>query len=397
MSAKRNIGLLFAVTFFHNLIPAYVIERLFWAERGLGVSAVVACEVIYAISIVVMEVPSGVLADRVGRRKMLLVGAVLALVEFVLLLNAYTFWQFGLAILLTGIGSACTSGTLNAMLYDSLAEMGQTGRFEWALGRLRAVESIAAIIAGLSGGLLAQWAGYAFNYQLSIISCAFAVLCTLLLVEPKRTIEEEEDAGLSVWGILRNAKAFFGREAKASLIFVHATIIAGFIIYVDEFWQLYLGDIGYPVGIFGVVLTAFSLFRIAGAAAAGRWAGKWKADRMLSVLSLVAALGMLAAALSRSLWGIAAMVIAVSASEVMQVVATGYLHHRADDSARATIESIGSLVERVSVIGIGFLFAAIAERQSLFSAYGLLAALAFVCTGIFALSYWRSSRRTTKA
>jgi len=108
------------ITFFYSLIPAYVIERLFWQQRGMTVQMVVYAEIIYALTVTLWEIPSGILADKFGRKKLLVICAALSAMEFLLLLHSYTFWQFGIAIFLTGIGKALSSGTQNALLYDSL-------------------------------------------------------------------------------------------------------------------------------------------------------------------------------------------------------------------------------------------------------------------------------------
>lgn len=391
MSGKRNITLLYAMAILQSLIPAYVIERLFWAERGLGVGVVVACEIIYALTVLLLEVPSGVLADTLGRKTLLCVGTLTSFLEFLLLLNAWSAWQAGLAVFLTGIGKACASGTENAMLYDSLAVMGETGQFEKAVARLRALEAVSTIIAGLAGGLTAQWFGLSFNYQLSLVSCALAFVCSLLLHEPVRVFPKEEGE-TPVRVVLRQAKQFFLREPLALRVFINATVMAGLVIYVDEFWQLYLDAAGHPASIFGVVLLLFTLLRMAGASLGGRLADKWRADRLLLLLSAVLSGGLVLAALTRNLLGLAAMMLACATSEVMQVIATGYLHRRADDAARATIESLASMMERVSVIGMGLLFAAVAERRDIFSAFGVLAIVAAALAGLFVLLHVRRNR-----
>jgi len=120
MDVTKNVYKLYLIIFFHNLIPAYVIERLFWEQRGMTVFMVVLCEVIYAATIVILEIPSGILADKLGRRILLIISAVLSMIEFVLLLFAHSFWGFAFVGFMAGISGSCTSGASNALLYDSL-------------------------------------------------------------------------------------------------------------------------------------------------------------------------------------------------------------------------------------------------------------------------------------
>src|SRR4051794_8595770 len=96
----KNVNKLYLIIFFHNLIPAYVIERLFWEQRGMTVLMVVLCEFIYAVSIVIFEIPTGVFADKFGRKTLLVFGAVLSVFEFIILLFANNFWTFALVVFL---------------------------------------------------------------------------------------------------------------------------------------------------------------------------------------------------------------------------------------------------------------------------------------------------------
>ena len=101
-----NVKKQYFINLFQSLIPAYVIERLFWQARGVGVQGVVYCEIIYALTVTLLEIPSGILADRFGRRRMLVITGALDAAEFVVLLFARGFWMFGLAVFLAGVGSA---------------------------------------------------------------------------------------------------------------------------------------------------------------------------------------------------------------------------------------------------------------------------------------------------
>lgn len=387
MRFKRNIYVLYWVIFFQSLIPAYAVERLFWAERGMTIEMVVACEVIYAAVIILLEVPSGVLADLLGRKALIIAGAVLTCSEFLLLLLADSFWHFALAVLLTGIGSAATSGAWNALLYDSLEAMGQSAAFERHVGRIHTLDAVACIAVGILGGLTAQWFGYSFNYLVSLGCCVLSLAGTFFLLEPPRVMATGERA--TIRGILKTAGAFFKKRPDVLLVVLHATVIAAFIIYVDEFWQLYMQAIGFPVALFGVVMAAFAGMRMAGALGAERLKRWPRIAPVMLVLSAITAGCLAVAMLAKSLVGLAAMLLACCASEMMQVLSAGYLHHRADSAARATIESIGSLLQRVFAIGLGVVFAFVAGRVSLFDGYGALAALCVVCTACMAGMYRR--------
>jgi MFS family permease len=146
MNYMDNIWKLYANRFFSNLIPAYVIERLFWEQRGMSIQMVVYTEIIFAITVILLEVPTGILADKWSRKNMIVLEVFLEFCMFLILVFATEFWHFAVAVFLAGIGRSAGSGSMNALLYDSLLLNGKEQSFEKYLGRMNVCTFIAAIL-----------------------------------------------------------------------------------------------------------------------------------------------------------------------------------------------------------------------------------------------------------
>ena len=384
MSFYKNVRYLYVVIFFHNLIFAYVIERLFAIERGMTVQMVVYTEFIYAAATFALEVPSGVLADRLGRRPLLIAGALFTCLEFAVLPFAHGFWLFGLSALIAGMGGACISGTWNAMLYDSLLSCGRQNEFEKVLGRIQAADLAAALIAGVSGALLAQRFGFAFNYWLSVGSAVIALVFTLKLAEPPKTVDGHK-ACLSAGGIVTVAYRFFKTHRDVLNMIVHTALIVSLIIYVDEFWQVYLRDSYFPLALFGVVSAALTITRAPGALLAVQLLKRHSHRAITAASSFLAAGGIILAAMAKNGWGILGMAAVCFGTALMETVTAGYLHHRADPNARATIESAESMMRRVFSIGIGLAFGYVSTRFTIFTGFWLLGLAAAFFSLVFAV------------
>src|SRR5690554_5985350 len=102
MNVTGNVWKLYAFRFLSSLVPAYVIERLFWEERGMTIQMVVYTEIIFAITVLLFEVPTGIVADRWGRKQMMILSAVLGCFEFLILLFATEFWHFAVVVIIAG-------------------------------------------------------------------------------------------------------------------------------------------------------------------------------------------------------------------------------------------------------------------------------------------------------
>lgn len=390
MSLYKNKLLLYLIMFFHNLIPAYVIERLFSQERGISVQMVVYCEFIYAATIIVLEIPSGVLSDILGSKRMLVLSAVMPCLEFLLLIFSTSFWHFAFAVFFAGIGRALSSGAYNSLLYRSLASCGKSGEFEKIIGKMNAIDFSAGLIAALSGGYLAFKFNFIFNYWLSLISCIFAFLISLGLKEPPKlhTYNQREK-----WKtVIKTAYTFFKINTNVLRVIIHSTIIAACIIYIDEFWQLYLKGFSFPVVYFGIASSVLALSRIPCSVVSAYMLKFFKHNSVLLIASTACAIGIIISALVPNMAGMFGIVAAIGASALINPVVMGYLHHKADESARATIESVSSLIERVFSIVAGLVFSIVAARHSVATGFMSIGVILLVVSGLFSVIYAKAER-----
>lgn len=386
MDYYKNIYKLYVIVFFHNLIPAYVIERLFWEQRGMTVLMVVFCEMIYAVTIVIAEIPTGIFADKFGRKTLLVVAGFLSMLELIILLFAHHFWAFGAAVFLAGIARACSSGASNALLYDSLLVEKKEASFEKIIGRINSLDFIAAMLAALSGGVLAKLFGFEFNYILSIASMVAALGFTVFLKEPPRIAHHTNalDKSSGIKDYLIHSAAFFKKNPRLVLIITHATAIAACINYLDEFWQLYLNEIGFSVLFFGLFSAIISLARIPGNLLAARLLNHFKHETIiLSVLGTSAA-GFCITAIFSGMAGIFMIIFIFLASGVVEPVVAGYLHHRGSSDIRATIESFQSLIEKGITFIVGVGFGVISTHTSIVVGFGFLGAVMCLLFLLFA-------------
>lgn len=381
----KNIYKLYLIIFFHNLIPAYVIERLFWEQRGMTVLLVVLCEIIYAVSIVIFEIPTGVFADKFGRKPLLVIGAVLSAFEFIILLFAYDFWAFALVVFLAGISNACTSGAFNALFYDSLAAVNKQSSFEKMVGRMNSLDLIGAMIAALSGSVLAKYYGFELNYILSALGMFIAFVFTILLKEPPRTTPEvrQNTKRNSFISYIKKSLLFYKSNPKLVTILINAMGIGACITYLDEFWQLYLDEAGFSVLFFGVFSACISLARIPGNILASSLLTYFKAESIIHFILALTTVCFFATAIFSGVFGLLTIIIIFIGSGVIDPVVTGFLHHHGSSDIRATIESFQSLIESVITFSVGIGFGMISSHLSVISGFFFLGVISCLFFFIF--------------
>lgn len=379
MNNTMNIRILFAFRFFSSLIPAYVIERLYWEERGMTIQMVVYTEIIFALTIVLLEVPTGVIADKWGRKKMLVLSALLGCCEFLILIVATEFWHFALVVFLAGISRSASSGSDNALLYDTLMQQGKASQFDKLLGRLNACDLLAAILAAFCGSLLAGKFGLELNYWLSLANSGIALILAFLLIEPpiggEGAVDAEEAIPFQTY--VTASLRFFRRNPNVSLVMFSGMVTGASMSYIEEFWQLYASRLGTPVYFFGVLSSVIMLLQLPGNLMAYALLRRISYRRLIVLITAIITIGFFFVSISHDFIGLTAMLIICLFSGVMQPLASGYLHHRIDSNMRATIDSFQSLGENVLSTFAGLGFGYFAARYDVFGGYGFIGLLCF--------------------
>jgi len=155
-----NIRRFIAFRIFFNSRFYYPVFTILFLDYGLTIEQFAVLNSVWAATIVIAEVPSGALADLLGRKQLLLITSVLMVVEmmllsFVPLRNvSLVFWAFFANRILSGLAEAMASGADEALAYDSLMEQGDVKDWPAVLSVTMRLKSIGAVVTMALGALL---------------------------------------------------------------------------------------------------------------------------------------------------------------------------------------------------------------------------------------------------
>ena len=153
-----RLFILFRVLF--NARFYYPVFSILFLDFGLTLSQFAILNAVWAATIVLCEVPSGALADSLGRRNLLVLAGSLMVAEIALWAFVprnnleLLFWVFVLNRIFSGMAEAAASGADEALAYDSLQEQGQNANWGRVLERQIQFQSAGFVIAMTLGGLL---------------------------------------------------------------------------------------------------------------------------------------------------------------------------------------------------------------------------------------------------
>ena len=327
-------------------------------ERGLTLGEVfVFMAVLQAIAIA-SEVPTGVIADRYGRRTSMALATGLTAIAFVAFGLANTLPLLIGSFALFAVADAFMSGADNAFLFDTLQRLGRGDEFARRVGRLNAMQTAAIAGATIAGAALAHRTSLSTPIVLSGVITLPAVFLAFMLTEPPHEGERASLLGTG-WGAVRRV----ARSRPLWLMILLTTFGGVPIELMATTLQPVVIAYGVPLwslGLFVSVQLAVSALGAWSASSIGHLLGLPRTLWTMGVVSTVALFG----GASGLIWLFPLFIMPSVSWNVLHVHVTDFLSRRSPARERATILSLDALTWRVIAIPVSLLVAAVIDRST---------------------------------
>jgi len=380
-SSRRILAGYFTLAGLYTLSAALIwgVNTLFLLDAGLSFFEVFIANAAFSAGMVLFEIPTGVVADTLGRRVSFLLS--------VTVLGATTLMYVGLAqvdggvvafslvSVLMGLGFTFYSGAMEAWLVDALHATGYTGALDRVFARGQQVTGIAMLVGTIGGGLLGQ-VDLAIPYLVrSGLLAAVFVVAYLVMHDvgfaPRRVTAKELPAEVRA-----NARAgieFGWGQRPLRLLMLAGMAQSAFLMWGFYASQPYLLELldSDAVWIAGVVAAGVAMATIAGNQVV-RVASRFTNRRttLLLAAGAVETCAAVVVGLAGSFWIAApALLLVMGATGVTTPVRSAYLHQVVGSEQRATVVSFDSMVSSVGGIGGQLGLGALGEARSVSSAF----------------------------
>jgi len=391
-AADPNAGLFVAFRILFHARFYYPVFMVMFLDFGVSVEEFGMLNAVWAAAIVALEVPSGALADLVGRKGLLVAGAVLMVCEMLVLcvVPVPSPWVMPALLVnrvLSGTAEAFISGADEALAFDSLEARGLSAQWPRVLERLLQWSAVATVVAMITGSLLydprtldavGQALGLAGSLTaadtfrlpvwLTLGSSVVAVGIALAMREPPRATGRAAGCG----GLLA---PFRQMAVTARWVVAHPLILVVIVagVLVDQPIRQVLvvsseiyRQIAIPERLFGFIAAGSAAVGLLTATPLRRLALRSSPRRNAAILAVATFAGLCGVAAFVPWWGIVFVMVLSTALRMVVFLQSHYLNQLVSSDRRATVLSFRGLAVNVAygVMSLGFAAAVAAVEHA---------------------------------
>ena len=385
---KGNITSLTLIYFFSLLYFYVPIATLYLQDKGLNYTMINSIWAIIVGTMFIAEIPTGIIADRIGRKKAIILALGLQLSGEVIFLFAQSYWLFALCGVIGGLGFAFSSGCIESLVYEDLKRSGRVDQMNRAMGLIHAARQTASLLAFALGGLLLREINpsrFVTAIALTAGCVAIGFLLTFTLKEDHQTLMNSKDQRENSlkylkdgWQLIRSNKIF-------QLLIALSIFTVPFRDYLINLYQPRFVDAGLPPVWLGFGLALASGVGILCA----RYAyllEKHLGSRMAILIStfLPGLLYFVFAFVSGG-WGLVPLFcLLLGVQSLKSPLLSAHLNAHIADENRATVLSLISMGEGAYVMLMGLLISKAADN-SLTGAFLLMGVVICLSAIVFRL------------
>ena len=366
MNLKKQLACLYTNYFFSGLRITDAVWVALLAARGFSLWEIGFAEGVFHIVSLLCEVPSGMAADLLGRKKILVFGGMCVVLYNLLMAIAPNLFFICLAMGLNAFASTMFSGTFSALTYDSLKQCGRTDDYLKVSATCSQITNLTTALGSLAS-TLERFLRFSGFYLLSAAFESIAALATVLMEEPivteTQAAREKQSLhqlpGQFVQLAKDSARALRSTPLAARLI-VSSAVISVPTYLTKMFVQQRLIELGWPTALLFLPLLLSGLASVLGTEV-GRRVRPCSLRRFYAVCALLCGGGCVLVGAAPALGCIAGCMLVQGALEVWLLHEDRLLNDAIPSDQRATLISVDSMAYSLLMIPASPLVGAVGD------------------------------------
>lgn len=372
---KDNIWkmyLLKAIMWFMVAMPIIV---LFFQEHGLSLTEVMILQAVYSISVALLEIPSGYIADVFGRKKTIILSTIFCFIGYLIFSNFSDFYLFALAEVLLGFGGSLMSGSDSALIYDTLLEENNKKIYSKIEGRSYAIGNFSEAIAGILGGILATSSLFLPIYIQTFI-LFWSIPVAFLLVEP--TINTKNPMQLKFKAILDIFNYTLVRNQRLRWLIIFSASMGVATLSIAWFSQPLFKSLEIPIIYFGLLWAILNMSAGITSFNSHIIENKFNLKKIMFFITIGMVLSFISIGYLDHLFALVFVLFIYLLRGIITPLMKNCINEETNSNKRATVLSIRSFAIRISFAITAPLLGYIVDLYTLNYAFYLLGFLVFI-------------------
>lgn len=367
---RRNIPLNYLFTFLVEFGLARGIWMLYLAAKGLSLFQIGLMETIFHITSFLMEVPTGVIADLYGRKVSRALGRAADVLSTALILLSHNFTGIAIGFIFSALSYNLESGAGEALVFDSMKQLGEEGRFIGVRGKTEMIYQGVSVISLLIGGYIATLS-FDRVYQASLVISVLALASALTFTEPSIARQKHSGSVFKLmWKQFTDSLSVIRGNRKVMALIVLSELVGVFSTTLFFYIQNYYKSQGLNEFQIGVILAVGGVLAALSASQSSRIKHLGKLRTLITALSLAMVVCFWGVLAGRS--GAVFFALLGALYSIIWILIGDAIHQLIPSEQRATIISMQSMLFSLLMI---LLFPAVGKIGDL---YGLRQAFVFV-------------------
>lgn len=376
--SKKYLGYKFLTNLFFASAVWLYFYRIFITDRQIGILDGLA----FAIGLIA-EIPSGALADKFGRDKMVKLGQFLAGSGFLIQAFGSSFTPFfvGQTIMVTGI--AFVSGADEALFFEKLKFDRKSVNWRKLVTRGSQVSLISLLTTAVIGGWL-----HNINPRIPWILTGLSFISSVFLIwsiKDTRVEKNKEKISVEMKKYLISIKSGFAKFGTPKLWFYVPIIITVQGLFYTSGWGLLrlilLDRFHFSPFLGSLVIASNGVITVGILALMHKYAEKISEKKVITLVSLLSAFGLLLSVPDIGMWGYVVIFILYAGEHTFYPFMSEIINHQVDDeNQRATVLSVASFLRALPYVLLAPIIGALNTKGRL--EYFLIVWAVLICLSI---------------
>lgn len=370
---EKNIKLYTFYSIFTGKLFIGTTQILFLTFKGLNFTQIMLISSITTFLSILIEVPSGMLADKIGYKKCICVGLLLIIAGFPVIILSHNFNLIIVYGILNAIGGSTISGADVSLLYESLKKLNKEDEFKATLRKIGSIKMAFISVVTIFSGIL-----YSINEYLPYI-CTGIIYCLAFIVSfffsDLENTEEKENYKFRDYFIL--SFNFIKKDKTIKWLLFVSSIFTVFFINQNTLLQRYMIDINFKVSLFGIVFFIYNIITAIALKHSGKIEDKLGKYTKIVLMGLIVVC-FVTAGLLHNIAGIVILALCrISVATINPIIDT-QINQAIESRNRATLLSFSNVIINITdavaspIIGLGI------DKLGIFIMYILLGIIGLI-------------------